>query len=114
MRFSTPVIASSSGEATVSAITFGFAPGYVAVTCTVGGTTSGYSLIGSSGSAIAPATKMMIDSTAAKIGRATKKREKFMASPPRLPSRTNGMAPRSPGQRDGEGHQPLLRGERAE
>src|SRR5207244_3659298 len=39
----------------------------------------GYSLIGSSGSAIRPAVKMMIDSTAAKIGRSTKKRERFMA-----------------------------------
>ena len=43
IMFSTPLIASSSGVATVSAITFGLAPGYTARTCTVGGTTSGYS-----------------------------------------------------------------------
>ena len=43
---STPLICCSSGEATVSAMTFGFAPGYVARTTTVGGTTCGYSLIG--------------------------------------------------------------------
>ena len=45
--FSTPLISCSSGAATVSAITFGFAPGYCARTTTVGGTTSGYSEIGS-------------------------------------------------------------------
>ena len=44
---STPLICCSSGDATVSAMTFGFAPGYVARTTTVGGTTCGYSLIGS-------------------------------------------------------------------
>src|SRR5712672_3294169 len=43
---------------------------------TVGGTTSGYSLIGNSGIAIAPATKITIDSTAAKIGRSMKNLEK--------------------------------------
>jgi hypothetical protein len=41
--FSTPLIASSSGVATVSAITLGLAPGYCARTTTDGGTTSGYS-----------------------------------------------------------------------
>jgi hypothetical protein len=34
IMFSTPLIASSSGVATVSAITFGLAPGYSARTCT--------------------------------------------------------------------------------
>ena len=43
---STPLIACSSGDATVSAMTCGLAPGYMARTTTVGGTTSGYSLIG--------------------------------------------------------------------
>src|SRR3546814_5671349 len=46
---STPLIASSSGVATVSAITFGLAPGYTVRTTTDGGTTFGYSPIGSSG-----------------------------------------------------------------
>ncbi|EKQ63187.1 hypothetical protein WS7_03285 [Xanthomonas citri pv. malvacearum str. GSPB2388] len=76
IMFSTPLMASSSGVATVSAMTLGLAPGYTARTCTLGGTTSGYSLIGRSGMAIRPAAKMMIDSTAAKIGRSMKKREK--------------------------------------
>src|SRR5688500_13410171 len=76
--FSTPLIASSSGAATVSAMVFGFAPGYTARTTTDGGTTSGYSVIGRRGSAIRPATKMMIDSTAAKIGRSMKNLEKSM------------------------------------
>ena len=73
---STPLIASSSGVATVSAITFGFAPGYTVRTTTEGGTTSGYSLIGSSGIAIRPAAKITIESTAAKIGRSMKNLEK--------------------------------------
>src|SRR3954466_15634492 len=77
--FSTPLICSSSGAATVSAITFGFAPGYWARTTTDGGTTSGYSEIGSLKMAIRPATNTITDSTAAKIGLSAKKREKFMA-----------------------------------
>src|SRR5258708_77353 len=40
---STPLICSSIGAATVSAIVCGLAPGYVATTTTDGGTTSGYS-----------------------------------------------------------------------
>src|SRR5690606_13282340 len=78
---STPLMASSSGVATVSAITFGLAPGYTVRTTTEGGTTSGYSPTGSSGIAIRPAAKITIDSTAAKIGRSMKKREKSMAGP---------------------------------
>src|SRR4030095_6839676 len=73
---STPLIASSSGVATVSAMTFGLAPGYTVRTTTEGGTTSGYSLIGSSGIAISPAAKITIESTAAKIGRSMKNFEK--------------------------------------
>src|SRR6478672_995217 len=73
---STPLIASSSGVATVSAITFGLAPGYTVRTTTEGGTTSGYSPIGNSGIAIRPAAKITIESTAAKIGRSMKNLEK--------------------------------------
>src|SRR5919108_4532421 len=76
---STPLICCSKGDATVSAITVGFAPGYVVRTTTVGGTTSGYSLRGSRKYAMAPITKMMIDITPAKIGRLIKKLEIFMA-----------------------------------
>src|SRR3979490_3561123 len=49
---------------------------------TVGGTTSGYSLIGNIGIAIAPATKITIDNTAAKIGRSMKNLEKSKDASP--------------------------------
>jgi len=62
-------MACSKGEATVSPITLGLAPGKLARTTTVGGTTSGYSLIGSWNSEMAPPIRMISDSTAAKIGR---------------------------------------------
>ncbi len=52
--FSTPVIACSSGVATVSPITVGLAPGKLARTTTVGGTTSGYSLMGNWNSEMPP------------------------------------------------------------
>src|ERR1043165_6877339 len=77
---STPLIDSSSGVATVSAITFGFAPGYCARTTTEGGTTSGYSEIGRLHIAMRPARKIRSESTPAKIGRSMKKRERFMAA----------------------------------
>src|SRR5476651_2769497 len=76
--FSTPLICSSGGAATVSAMIFGLAPGYCARTTTDGGTTSGYSEIGNRKIEIRPATKIMIDKTAAKIGLSTKKREMFI------------------------------------
>src|SRR5689334_9509277 len=75
---STPLIASSSGVATVSAITFGFAPGYCARTTIDGGTTSGYSEIGSPRTAIRPPRNISSDSTPAKIGRSMKNFERFM------------------------------------
>ncbi len=76
--FSTPVIACSSGAATVSPMTFGLAPGKLARTTTVGGTTSGYSLIGSWNSEMAPAIRINSERTAAKIGRVIKNFEKFI------------------------------------
>src|SRR5690606_33881128 len=79
---STPLMASSSGVATVSEITLGLAPGYQVRTTTEGGTTSGYSPIGSSGIEIRPAAKITIDNTAAKIGLSMKKREKSMGVVP--------------------------------
>src|SRR5581483_11480186 len=78
---STPTIACSNGAATVSATTFGFAPGYEAFTTMDGGTTSGYSLIGSMNSAIAPPIVMNAEMTAAKIGRSMKKWESFTSGP---------------------------------
>src|SRR5829696_10257888 len=76
---STPTISCSSGAETVSATTFGLAPGYYAVTITDGGTTSGYSLTGRLNSAMAPTMVMNAERTAAKIGRSIKKCESFTA-----------------------------------
>src|SRR3954447_7421333 len=80
---STPLICSSIAAATVSAITFGLAPGYCARTTTDGGTTSGYSEIGICRNAKRPETKMSTDSTPAKIGRSMKNLEIFMSRPRR-------------------------------
>src|SRR5438445_357963 len=66
----------SSGEATDSAMVFGLAPGYVARTTIVGGTTSGYSLIGRRHMASRPSRKTAAERTPAKIGRRMKKCEK--------------------------------------
>src|ERR1700694_5026468 len=79
---STPLICSSIGVATVSAITFGLAPGKGARTTTPGGTTSGYSEIGIAISEIRPARKIRIDSTPAKIGRSMKNFDRFIGIPP--------------------------------
>src|SRR5690606_39558492 len=76
--FSTPLIDSSSGAATVSARTFGFAPGYWARTTTDGGTTSGYSEMGNWKTDTTPASRIKIDSTPAKMGRSIKNLETFM------------------------------------
>src|SRR5204863_10211270 len=95
----------ASGPATVSAITFGFAPGYAARTTTVGGATLGYSLTGRLKSAIAPPTTMRSESTAAKIGRGIKNCASLMIFPSRRPS--SGLRPPSPRQR-GEGLPAML------
>src|SRR5712691_5751838 len=76
---STPLTSCSMGVATVSASTFGFAPGYTARTTTVGGAISGYCAMGSWNTAIPPTSTMTMERTAAKIGRRMKKWEKFMA-----------------------------------
>src|ERR1700692_2409267 len=78
MAFSTPLICCSRGVMTVSAMVFGEAPGYWPLTTTVGGTISGYSLMGSAGMASSPATVIKIASTVAKIGRSMKKEEMFI------------------------------------
>ena len=72
-------MACSSGDATVSAMVLGVAPGKVARTTIVGGTTSGYSAMGSRNIASSPMMKMAMDSTPAKIGRRMKKWAKFMS-----------------------------------
>src|SRR5580704_10560995 len=80
MAFSTPLICCSRVVMTVSAMVFGEAPGYWPLTTTVGGTISGYSLMGSAVSASKPANVMRMASTAAKIGRSMKKAEIFIAA----------------------------------
>src|ERR1700735_4546470 len=70
----------SSGMITVSAMVFGEAPGYCPLTTTVGGTISGYSLMGSDGIDKRPATVMRTTRTEAKIGRSMKNEEMFMAA----------------------------------
>src|ERR1700736_1267413 len=82
---STPLICSSIGVDTVSAMTLGLAPGYCARTTTVGGATSGYSEIGSAGIDSSPATKISVDSTPAKIGLSMKNLEQFIGPSRRYP-----------------------------
>src|SRR5258708_30195008 len=78
MAFSTPLICCSSGVMTVSAMVFGEAPGYWPLTTTVGGTISGYSLIGRFGIASKPDTVINIASTVANMGRSMKNEEMFI------------------------------------
>src|SRR5262245_18298830 len=66
--FSTPITCCSIGAATVSATTFELAPGYVQLTCTVGGVISGYCATDRMPTAIPPANGIMTEMTAAKIG----------------------------------------------
>src|SRR5262245_53970568 len=73
--FSTPLTCCSMGAATVSATTWALAPGYVHITCTVGGVIGGYCATGSVSRASPPPRVMTMDRTAAKIGRSMKKRE---------------------------------------
>src|SRR3954469_3175956 len=75
---STPLMASSIGVATVSAITLGLAPGYCARTTTDGGTTSGYSEIGSLNIEMGTIRKISNDRNPAKMGRSIKNLERFM------------------------------------
>src|SRR5882672_6846860 len=71
---------------TVSAMVLGEAPGYWPLTTTVGGTISGYSLIGSTGIASSPATVISIASTVANIGLSMKNEEIFIALRPHCDS----------------------------
>src|SRR5437773_12362716 len=71
----TPLIAFSSGDATVCSSTSADAPGYTAVIVTTGGAISGYCAIGRLRIADRPASTRNTEITAAKIGRSMKKRE---------------------------------------
>src|SRR6516225_9608585 len=70
---STPLISCSSGVATVWATVSADAPGYDAVTRTVGGTISGYWATGRIASAPKPSAVTKMLSTVAKRGRSMKK-----------------------------------------
>src|SRR5262245_16522630 len=77
--FSTPLICSSIGATTVAATTSALAPGYWPVTVMMGGAISGYCATGSRANATAPRITNTIDTTAAKIGRSMKKRDRVIA-----------------------------------
>src|SRR5437764_6357792 len=79
----TPLIAFSSGEATVCSSVCADAPGYTACTVTTGGAISGYWATGSERIAASPASTMKVEMTAAKSGRSMKKRDN-MGVPSRL------------------------------
>src|SRR3569833_1993269 len=65
---STPFTASSIGVATERATTSALAPGYDAVTCTVGGAISGNCVIGSVKSDMMPSKTRRIDITVERTG----------------------------------------------
>src|ERR1035437_5322804 len=72
---SAPLICCSSGAATALATVSALAPGYTADTETEGGAICGYCAIGRFFIDTRPAKVMMIEMTAANIGRSIKKRE---------------------------------------
>src|SRR6516164_943592 len=69
---STPTTCASIGCATVASTTAEFAPGYVVVTCTWGGTISGYCASGITNSDTKPAIEITKAMTIANRGRSTK------------------------------------------
>ena len=71
--FAAPLISSSRGVVTESAVTPALAPMNWVVTCTWGGTSGGYCEIGRVSMATAPAITMRKAIAAAKIGRSMKK-----------------------------------------
>jgi hypothetical protein len=79
------LISCSIGEATVSDTTSAVAPANRVVTCTVGGAMSGNSEIGKARKEMTPMRVRMIERTAAKIGRSTKKCERRIAGSSNAP-----------------------------
>src|SRR5258708_18630781 len=67
--FSTPLTASSIGTATVRATSSELAPGYTAVTCTVGGAISGNKVIGRENKDSPPNSNSMMETTVDNTGR---------------------------------------------
>src|SRR5260370_40856040 len=106
--FSTPLMACSSGVATVRATTSAEAPGYAVVIWTVGGTMFGYWATGRNPAAASPNTMLEIPATAAKRGRRQKKYEGCMHQwRPGSGWARVGMGPRARSPRrlpDGAGH----------
>src|ERR1043166_7476586 len=95
---STPETCASMGAATVSCTVLALAPGYNAVTCTVGGVTSGYCATGNVHTATNPASVMTTEITVAKIGRSMKKRENtYRLHGSLVPSTGFGASPASRG-----------------
>src|SRR5262252_646619 len=88
--FSTPLICSSIGAATVEATTSALAPGYWPLTLMVGGAISGYCATGRRQNDTPPTITKTIATTAAKIGRSMKKCDMRMAA---LPHSTLAEAP---------------------
>src|SRR5438270_10522753 len=74
--FSMLLLPCSGGATTVLATASAPAPGYWPLTRTSGGAISGYCAKGSRVTATAPTITITIDTTAAKIGRSMKKRER--------------------------------------
>jgi hypothetical protein len=68
VMFSTPLIDSSSGVATLRATTSALAPGYLAVTSTLGGAISGKREMGSVKMDRPPSISKMIDTTVDNTG----------------------------------------------
>src|SRR5262245_59526882 len=93
---STPLTSCSMGVATVSATVRALAPGYVAVTWTVGGATSGYWAMGSLSRATPPTITMTTERTEAKIGRSMKKWESMAST--RAGSWMSNQRPSGPGK----------------
>lgn len=70
---STPFTCCSTGVATILAMVDALAPGYTALTTTVGGVIDGYCSMGRPRNVTHPAITISIDKTVANIGRLMKK-----------------------------------------
>src|ERR1700722_14229094 len=80
--FSTPLTFCSIGSPTVLTRVVALAPGYLVVTCTVGGATFGHCDVGRLTSETSPITTKNSARTLARTGRSIKKREIMGAYPP--------------------------------
>jgi len=81
---STPLICCSMGAATDCSMVCASAPKYVALTCTTGGTISGYCATGNVTRQMPPSNTVRMAMTIATIGRSMKKLDMAATSPRRL------------------------------